>query len=79
MSTESQPLRTARRKLAIFWVFTVVYLTVIVALLITLHDVLGIIFIVVLVWSWLLLRWPAAKPHFAVLREARLKKASSGT
>jgi hypothetical protein len=74
MSADTRAIRTARRRLAIFWVLTILYLVVIGALLITLHDVLGIVFIAVLVCSWFLVRWPAAKPHFAVLRDARRTK-----
>jgi hypothetical protein len=79
MSAETRAIRTARHRLAIFWVLTVIYLVIIGALLVTLHDVLGIAFIAVLVCSWFLVRWPSARPHFAVRREARLrKKPSSG-
>lgn len=77
MSKSSITVRKARRMVSIFWALTAVYLALIVALLVTLHDVLGVVFIAVLVCSWLLIRWPAAKPHFAVLRDARRKKGPS--
>lgn len=77
--TDPQPVRKARQRVAVFWLSTVIYLAVVTALLITLHDVLGVIFIAVMACSWFFLRWPQAKPHFAVLREARRKKELSSS
>jgi hypothetical protein len=75
----ARTIRTARWMVAAFWFFTVVYLTLITALMITLHDALGVIFIAILACSWFFIRLPDAKPHFAVLRDARRIKESSGS
>lgn len=61
---------------AAFWLFTVIYLVLITALVISLHDALGVIIIAVLACSWFFIRLPDAKPHFAVLRDARRIKTS---
>ena len=60
----------------VFWVITALYVVLSAALLLT-RGAFGLIFIAILAWSWFFQGWPDTKPHFAVLREARLKKASS--
>jgi hypothetical protein len=60
---------------AVFWVFTALYVVLSVALLLT-QGVFGLIFIAILAYSWFFQGWPDTKPHFAVLREAHLKKAT---
>ncbi|MET4143846.1 hypothetical protein [Arthrobacter sp. UYCo732] len=72
----SEPdLPRARRMVAIFWIFTVLYVALIVAILVT-RGVFGLIFVVVLFWSWIFRGWPDTKPHFKVLREDREARRS---
>ena len=68
-------IRTARWMVAAFWAFTALYLVLSVALLMT-RGAFGLIFIAILAYSWFFQGWPDTKPHFAVLRDVRLKKAS---
>lgn len=63
-------LRRARRMVVVFWVFTVLYVLLSAALLVT-RGVSGLIFIAIMAWSWVFQGWPDTKPHFKVLREAR--------
>jgi hypothetical protein len=75
VSADSRTVRTARRLVAVFWVFTALYIILSVALLLT-QGVFSLIFIAILAYSWFFQGWPDTKPHFVVLREAHLKKAS---
>jgi hypothetical protein len=59
----------------VFWAFSALYLILSAGLLIT-RGAFGLIFIAILAYSWFFQGWPDTKPHFAVLREAHLKKAS---
>jgi hypothetical protein len=72
MSIESgEPeLRRSRRMVAVFWVFTILYVVLSVALLVT-RGAFGLIYVAILAWSWFFQGWPDTKPHFKVLREAR--------
>jgi hypothetical protein len=63
-------LRRARRMVAVFWVFTVLYAALIVALLVA-HGWYGLIFVAILAYSWLFQGLPDTKPYFKVLRDTR--------
>ncbi len=68
-------LRRARRMVAVFWIFTVLYIALTVTLLAT-RGVYGLIFIAILAYSWLFQGWPDTKPHFKALREDRAVRRS---
>lgn len=63
-------LRRARKMVAVFWVFTALYVALTVALLVT-RGVYGLIFIAIMAYSWFFQGWPDTKPYFKVLREDR--------
>jgi hypothetical protein len=77
MKTTEPKLRRARRMVAVFWVFTVLYIALSVSLLV-IRGPLGLIFIAILAYSWFFQGWPDTKPHFAVLRDARRDQETSG-
>lgn len=76
--TDTKPVRTARRMVAIFWAFTVLYIALGIALIAT-RGATGLIFVAILVFAWLFRGLPDTRPHFKVLREARLGTGPSGS
>lgn len=73
---DPQAVKTARRMLAIFWVFTALYLGISVALIMT-RGWFGLIFIAILAYFWFFRGLPDTKPHFTVMREARINSKRS--
>jgi hypothetical protein len=69
-ATAQSELRRARRMVAVFWAFSILYALLSAALLVT-RGVSGLILVAILAWSWFFQGWPDTKPHFKVLREAR--------
>lgn len=76
--TDTGPVRTARRMVAIFWAFTVLYVALGVALIVT-RGAAGLIFVAILAFAWFFRGWPDTRPHFKVLREARRGTVQPGS
>lgn len=69
-------LSKARRMVAIFWAFTVIYPVLSVILLVT-RGASGLIFIGIMAWSWYAQGIRDTGPYFKLLREEREARAAA--
>lgn len=69
-------LSKARRMVAIFWAFTLIYPVLSVILLVT-RGASGLIFIAIMAWSWYSQGIRDTGPYFKLLRDERKARAAA--